>query len=182
MNKTFLKNIKKDLKNIKKIKSSFYFLFYFLISFITIYLLLSKTALYNFINYFFGAVSTKLLNIFYNIPATFYFNSFEKVTYIFVPSIEIPIAIVFLCTGILEFSLIFSAIISSFNIPFKKRIIWVLLASIIVIFFNIFRITFTIFLINVLDIKVADFFHGFLFRLFLILVVVGIYYFFINRS
>jgi exosortase/archaeosortase family protein len=180
MKASFLNKIKKDLKNSKKLKDSFYFLFYFLISFIAVYFFLSKTILYNFINYFFGAISTKLLNLVYSIPATFYFNSVEKITYIFIPSIEFPVAIVFLCTGILEFALIFSAIISSYNVSLKKRFFWIFLSSIIIIIFNIFRITFTIFLINILDLKIADFFHGFLFRLFLILVVIGTYYFFIK--
>jgi len=177
---TFLKRIKKDLKNKSKLKESFYFLIFFLISFFSIYLLLSKTLIYNFINYFYGSLSSALLNIVYSISSSFYYNLTEQITYLVIPSIQLPIAIVFLCTGILEFSLITSAIISTIGFPLRKKIKWVLISSVVVILFNLLRITFTIFIIDSLNLQIADFFHGFLFRLFLIVIVIGTYYFFLR--
>jgi exosortase/archaeosortase family protein len=179
---TFLKQIKKDIKNKRKLKESFYFLFFFIVSFFSIYLLLSKTLIYNFINYFYGSLSSALLNIIYSIPSSFYYNLTEQITYLVIPSIEYPVAIVFLCTGILEFSLIISAIVSTIGVKLRQKIKWVLIASIVVILFNFLRITFTIFIIDSLNLKVADFFHGFLFRLFLIIIVIGTYYLFLKNS
>jgi exosortase/archaeosortase family protein len=182
MFKNYFERLKKDFKNKKKVKDSFYFLFFFLISFISIYLILAKSILYNFINYFYGSTSSKLLNLIYNIPSSFYYDFVEKITYLTIPTIEYPIAIVFLCTGILEFSLIFSAIVATIKVPVRKKIKWVLLASLIVIFFNLLRITFTIFIIYSFNLNLANFFHGFLFRLFLLIIVVGIYYFYLRNS
>jgi len=182
MLKNYLKKVKKDLKNKTKLRDSFYFLIYFLISFISIYLLLSKTKLYSFINYFYGSFSSKLLNIIYNIPSAFFFDFVEKSTFIIIPTLEYPVAIIFLCTGILEFSLIFSSIVSTIGVPVKQKIKWVLASSLIVIVFNLLRITFTIFIIVYLNLEVANFFHGFLFRLFLLIIVIGTYYLFLKNS
>ncbi len=182
MLKNYFRNLKKDFKNKKKVKDSFYFLSYFIISFLIVYLILSKTLIYYFINYFYGSFSSSLLNIFYNIPSTFYYDFIEKATFIIVPTIDYPIAIVFLCTGILEFSLIFSAIVANIGVSVRQKIKWVLISSLVVILFNLLRITFTIFLVDSLSLQVADFFHGFLFRLFLILIVIGTYYLFLRNS
>lgn len=181
MLKNYFKKVKKSFKNKKTLKDSFYFLLYFIISFLIVFLLLSKTLIYYFINYFYGSFSSNLLNLFYNIPSTYYYDFIEKATFIIVPTIQYPIAIVFLCTGILEFSLLFSAIVATIGVSFREKIKWVLLASLIVVFFNLLRITFTIFIIDSLSLEVADFFHGFLFRLFLVVIVIGTYYFFLKN-
>ncbi|NCQ51158.1 exosortase/archaeosortase family protein [archaeon] len=177
---TFFKKIKRDLKTKKKIKESLYFLLFFIISFSLIYLLLSKTLIYNFINYFYGSLSSIILNIFYGINTSFYYDFIEQVTFLIIPSIDYPVAIVFLCTGILEFSLIVSAIVSTIGFSLRKKIKWVLISSFLVIIFNLLRITFTIFIIDYFNLEIADFFHGFLFRLFLVIIVIGTYYFFLK--
>jgi exosortase/archaeosortase family protein len=85
-----------------------------------------------------------------------------------------------LCTGILEFSLIISAIVSTIGFSLRKKIKWVLFSSFLVIIFNLLRITFTIFIIDYFNLEIANFFHGFLFRLFLVFIVIGTYYFFLK--
>jgi exosortase/archaeosortase family protein len=182
MLKNYFKKIKKDLKNKTKVKDSFYFLIYFLISFVSIYLLFSKTIIYSFVNYFYGSFSSKLLNIVFNISSSFYYDFIEKVTFLVLPSLNYPVAIIFLCTGILEFSLIFSSIVATIGVSVRQKTKWVLLASLIVIVFNLLRITFTIFLIVSLNLQIANFFHGFLFKLFLIVIVIGTYYLFLKNS
>ncbi len=182
MSKNYFLKLKRDFKNKRKVRDSFYFLLYFIISFISIYLLLAKSILYNFINYFYGSTSSKLLNLIYNIPSSFYYDFIEQITFLTIPSIDYPIAIVFLCTGILEFSLIFSAIVSTIGVSLRNKVKWVLLSSLVVIVFNLLRITFTIFIINSYNLDLANFFHGFLFRTFLVLIVIGIYYFYLKRS
>lgn len=181
MFKDYFKKVKKDFKNKKKIKDSLTFLLYFFLSFTLIYLFLAKSIFYKYINLFFGLFTSKILNLF-NLSTTYAFDVFNQVTYITVPALEYPVAIVFLCTGILEFGLIFSAIVSTLGVSIKKKVRWVLISFIAVIFFNLLRIVLTVLIIIYFNLSVADFFHGFLFRLSLIVIVIGIYYLFLKNS
>jgi exosortase/archaeosortase family protein len=52
----------------------------------------------------------------------------------------------------------------------------------VVVFFNIFRIVLTILLIVTSSLAIAEFMHGFLFRIFLIIIVIGFYYFWFKYS
>jgi exosortase/archaeosortase family protein len=85
-----------------------------------------------------------------------------------------------MCTGILEFSLLVSAILSTYNISIKQRLKGFLYSLGVVILFNLFRIVITIFIIVNLNLKIANFFHGFLFRIFLVIIVLGTYYFWLR--
>ncbi len=172
----FFKQIKKDLNNKKKVKSSFYFLLFFLVSFIVIYLVLSKTILYVYINYFYGLVSTFLLNVIYSVDASFVFDNILNASIINISSLGYPVIINSLCTGILEFTLLVSAIISSIGVSWRNRLYGVLTAIGVVIIFNSLRITFTTFIITRFNLSIANFLHGFLFRLFLIIIVIGTYW------
>jgi len=110
------------------------------------------------------------------------FDTLNKVSILTVANINYPVVIEFLCTGILEYSLLSAAILASFDVSWKKRIIGVLLSTVVVFIFNLFRITLTIFIIDKLNLSVANFFHGFLFRLFMIIIVVGVYWYWIYKK
>ncbi|MCK9292801.1 MAG: exosortase/archaeosortase family protein [archaeon] len=176
----FLKNLKSDLKNKKKVRSSYNFLLFFLISFSLVYLFLNIPIIYNYINYFFGSLSNFILNSVFGIDSKFYFlinNSIIEVS-----SLSYPIIITNLCTGILEFSILVSAIIATIGVSIKKKLTWVFFSTLIVIVFNIIRISLTSFIIVRFNLSFANFVHGFLFRLFLIIIVLGTYWFFLNSK
>jgi len=137
--------------------------------------------LYDYINYFFGITSNFIINQIFGIVTTFSYNVIDGVSIITVASLDYPIYINFLCTGILEFALLTSAILASTSISLKKRFIGVSLAIAVVIIFNIIRISLTTYLITVLNLSWANFFHGFLFRFFLVIIVLGFYWLWLRK-
>ena len=89
-----------------------------------------------------------------------------------------PSEIVFssLCTGLLELSVLVSAIIASRGIKIKKRIIGVAFATLTVFVFNIMRIYITISFILSQNLNEAEILHNILFKSFLFVVIVGFYF------
>jgi exosortase/archaeosortase family protein len=172
---------KNKTKRFQKLRNGFIFLLLFFVFFIFIYIILSYSFLYNYINYFFGIASNFILQQVFGIVTTFSYNLIDGVSVITIPSIAYPIYINSLCTGILEFALLASAILSTFTISWKKRLIGASIAVGIVILFNIIRISTTVYLITSLNLSWANFFHGFLFRLFLIIIVLGFYWLWLRR-
>jgi exosortase/archaeosortase family protein len=172
---SFFKKFKKDLKNKKEHKKALFFLFLFILVFSLSYLLFAKSPVSGYINYFFGFFSSVLLSVF-GASNSFVFDSLTKTSSILVSNLKEPIVISFLCSGILEFSLLISAILSSVGISLKKRIFGALLAIPVIIFFNLTRIVVTSLIIINDNLSFANFVHGFLFRLFLIIIVIGTYY------
>ncbi len=162
-------------------KKALSFLTYFSGSFIVVYLLLSKTFLYRYINYFFGTISNFFINLL-SINTTFIFDDVFNLSIIVVSAIDYPIFISYLCTGILEFCLLVSAIFATREVIFKKRLLWILFSLLLVVFFNIFRIVLTTLTIVLFSVSLANIFHEILFRLFLIVVVVGFYYLFLKKN
>ena len=181
MAKTFFKQLKKDLKNKEEHKKAFYFLFLF-IAFFTFFYLIFSTLFYTYIIYFYGYVSSVILKLIFNIPNSFIFDNINYLSLITVSNIKEPIIISFLCSGIIEFCLLASAILASKGIDLNKRIIGFLFTIPVVVFFNIFRIVLTILLIVTSSLAIAEFMHGFLFRIFLVIVVIGFYYFWFKYS
>ena len=175
------KNIKKDLFKKKEQKKALYFLLIFLFFFAIIYLLLAETFFYKQINLFFGIASSFLLNLF-GISNLFFYDSVIKSSTVVISSLEYPLIINKLCTGILEFSLLSAAILASKGIPIIKRIIGFLISILVVMFFNIFRISLTGYLIVHLNIFWAEIFHAVLFRLFLVIIVIGTYYLWFKKN
>jgi len=178
---SLLKNLKKDLKDKREYKKALYFLFLFIVFFICFYLVLSEI-LYVYINYFFGYLSSWILENLFRVSNIFIFDSINKFSLIVIPKIKDPIIISFLCTGILEFCLLSSAIFASKGIDLFKRFYGFLIAIPLVIFFNLFRITLTTYIITIANLGLAEFMHGFLFRIFLVIIVVGFYYFWFKNS
>jgi len=176
----FFKSLNKDLGNKKKRKDAFIFLGLFLIFFVLIYFIFSFSFIYSAVNYFFGYFSSLILGLFFQ--SSFYFDAFLKMSIITVSGIDLPITLGRLCTGILEFAILSAAILASKGIAWKRRITGVLLAGAVVAVFNIFRIVTTAIIIKLADIESAEFFHGFLFRLFLVVIVIGTYWLWYKKA
>jgi len=173
---------KNKTRKFQKLRTGFIFLLLFFLFFIFIYVLLGYSFLYNYINYFFGIASNFIINHLFGIITTFSYDVINNLSVITISSIDYPIYIGFLCTGVLEFALLASAILASSNVSWKKRGIGAALAVLVVIVFNLIRISFTVYLITVLNLPWATFFHSFLFRLFLVIIVLGFYWFWLRRN
>jgi exosortase/archaeosortase family protein len=114
------------------------------------------------------------------VPTTFIFDKIYNLSIIVISNLDYPIFISQLCTGILEFCLLVSAIFATKEVILKKRIIWMLWSILLVVVFNIIRIVVTILFIVFFSVSLANIFHSFLFRLFLVIIVVGFYYLFLK--
>jgi len=172
----------KKKKNKSILIKGFIFLGLFLLYFLFIYIILNLSFLYSYINYFFGITSNFVINYIFLISSSFSFDSFSSTSVITITSISYPIYINSLCTGLLELSILASAILATTFISWKKRLIWIFVSLGVVIVFNIIRISFTTFLITKLNLETASFFHGFLFRFFMVLIIIGVYYLFLRKS
>ena len=178
---SFFKKFKKDIKDKKEYRKALFFLFLFILFFSLFYLFLGKTPIADYINYFFGFLTSAVLS-FLGISNSFIFDSTAKISIILVSKLSEPITLGFLCTGILEFCLLASAIAASAGIAIKKRVYGVLLAIPVIIVFNITRIVLTSLIIINGNLSFANFVHGFLFRIFLIIIVIGTYYFWFKAN
>ena len=102
----------------------------------------------------------------------------EPVAINFAGGLEIIIS--YLCTGMLEALLLIAAILASFGIDLRKRIMGAVAAFIAVFIFNIARILITIALIMNFDLRIAEISHDLLFRISLLIAIAGFYYFWQN--
>jgi len=72
-----------------------------------------------------------------------------------------------LCTGVLEIIILISAILSSFGINSKEKLIGIVLAIIIGVIFNILRIILTIHIVLTQNLQIVEFAHDILFKVIL---------------
>jgi len=76
------------------------------------------------------------------------------------------IEISYLCTGLLESTIITSAILASFGISIRKRVVGILAGIFFVNFLNVLRIALTVHaIVTSQNVAYIDFIHNFLFRL-----------------
>lgn len=87
----------------------------------------------------------------------------------------ISILISELCTGMLETILLFSAVISSFGIPARKRIFGAIGALVFGFAFNQLRIFVSIMQLLHESVQVAELTHDLMFRISIIIVIAGYY-------
>ena len=90
---------------------------------------------------------------------------------------SVPVGISYLCTGLLEMTVVWGAILASFGIPLRKRIIGAVAGAVVIAVFNIARIAASILIISFFGLDAGNFSHDLLFRVFLFLTVAGFYYF-----
>lgn len=81
-----------------------------------------------------------------------------------------------LCTGLLETLLVFSAVVASFGISWKKRALGAVAAIFAIYVFNIVRIAASVMQILSTPIEFADLTHNLLFRASLFAVIAGYYF------
>ncbi|MFH1696290.1 MAG: exosortase/archaeosortase family protein [Candidatus Diapherotrites archaeon] len=94
---------------------------------------------------------------------------------IFLQGAELPISISYLCTGLLELVVIVSAVLASFGIEPRKRIIGAVLAAFVTVLFNLVRISASMLLVVFFGLGIAELGHEILFRAFLFLTIAGYY-------
>ena len=82
----------------------------------------------------------------------------------------------YLCTGLLELTVLVSAMIASFGISRRKRAIGIIAGIAIGITFNAMRIVLTVLALLYAEAKTAELAHDLLFRLSIIFVIAGIYW------
>jgi exosortase/archaeosortase family protein len=88
---------------------------------------------------------------------------------------EKKIIISWLCTGILEIIILISAILSSFGINWRKKILGVGIAILTGIIFNLIRIWVTINIVFTQNVEVIELAHDFLFKIILFIYITGFY-------
>lgn len=87
-----------------------------------------------------------------------------------------PLGFSYLCTGLLELILVWSAVLSSFGIEAKKRLIGAIVGTAALVVFNFFRIISSILVIAWFGLEAGNFSHDLLFRMFLFVTIAGFYY------
>lgn len=152
---------------------------FFVLGFIIIYLLLT-TIVYPFemeAKIFTGIISESLVGL-QGVETTFLgLVEFElEEAYAFtINHTNQLIVISWLCTGILEIIILVSAILASFGISLKKKLIGIVFAIISGIIFNFIRIWITLNIIMLQDAQVFEIAHDLLFRLTLLVYVIIVY-------
>ncbi len=86
-----------------------------------------------------------------------------------------PVAIGYLCTGLLEALVLTAAILASFGLPWRARVKGALGGIIASIIFNIVRIDLTLVAVRALGLELGELTHDLFFRLALFLTVAGYY-------
>ena len=95
-------------------------------------------------------------------------------------ALSVPVGISYLCTGILELSLVWSAVIASAGVGAGKRAAGVAAGTAVLVFFNFLRIISSILIILFFGFDAGNFSHDALFRVFLFATIAGFYYFWLN--
>jgi len=126
--------------------------------------------------YFYAFFSLEFLKI---IGFIGYLGNGEPIQ-IFLENFPGVIEISFLCTGLLELWIVWSAVLASFGIELRKRILGIVAATIFLIGFNFFRILATILIIAWFNLEAGDLAHGILFKVFLFFSIAGFYYYWFN--
>lgn len=147
------------------------FLFYISVSFILL-------------NTFVSVVPLQFFEMLFALPTNFFLQAigFETVlqqgepVLIFLQGIDFPIALTYLCTGLLEWIVLISAIVSSGEVNSKKRMSGVLWGTLFIFGFNLFRIIASILAIVFFGLSFAEFSHDVFFRVFLFASIAGFYY------
>jgi exosortase/archaeosortase family protein len=85
------------------------------------------------------------------------------------------IFIAWLCTGILEIIILISAILASFGIKQKEKLVGVILAIIVGVIFNILRIIITIHIVLTQNLQIVEFAHDILFKVILFVYITVFY-------
>jgi exosortase/archaeosortase family protein len=95
---------------------------------------------------------------------------------------DLPFAFGYLCTGLLELALIWSAVLSTTEVGFKKRLFGLVAATFTLVVFNLARIVSSIIIIKYFGLDVGNFSHDLLFKVFLFATIAGFYYVWLKNA
>ncbi len=153
------------------------FLFFLAVSFIALNVFVSLFPL-EFFEIIFAVPTAFFLGLF-GLQAQLVFGEPVK---ILVEGLDLPVAITYLCTGLLEWIVLCSAIAATTEVNAKKRLAGIAAGTFGIFAFNLFRINFSILAIIFLGQSVAGFSHDVFFRVFLFFSVAGFYYVWLKQA
>ncbi len=145
--------------------------------------LLGLVVAFLILNFLISLVQVQFIEYFYASAALFLLNSagmggeiiFQEPVLILLHNYDNSIGITYLCTGLFELIILVSAIIASFGIQLRKRLIGAAGAVVVTALFNIVRIFLSIYIIILFGLQIGELSHDLLFRIFLFLVIAGYY-------
>ncbi|PIN85357.1 MAG: hypothetical protein COV47_02590 [Candidatus Diapherotrites archaeon CG11_big_fil_rev_8_21_14_0_20_37_9] len=122
--------------------------------------------------FFYATASFEILKIFGHTG----YVIFGKPVLVYLDAFTVPLGFTYLCTGILEMVLVWSAVLASHGIEIKKRIIGICTGTIALVAFNVFRIVASVQALYWFGLDAGNFSHDLFFRIFLFVTVAGFYY------
>jgi len=102
---------------------------------------------------------------------------FQEPILVHLSGIALPLGFSYLCTGLLEMSLVWSAVLSSFGIDLRKRLVGLGIGTLVLVGFNLVRIIVSVLIIAWFGLNAGNFSHDLLFRVFLFVTIAGFYYY-----
>lgn len=146
--------------------------------------MLSIAALFLFFSFLFSLLPLEWFEGFYAYGTQLILGIFGFYGYVvmqepallYLEAFRVPIGISYLCTGLLELSIVWAAVISSFGVGMRKRAMGVAAGTLTLVAFNFLRIIASILVIYYFGLDAGNFSHDLLFRLFLFLTIALFYY------
>ncbi len=103
--------------------------------------------------------------------------SFKDPVLVKLDAFAVPVGISYLCTGLLELTIVWAAVLASAGIDLGKRAAGIVAGTIAIVLFNFARIISSILIIRFFGLDAGIFSHDLLFRVFLFVTIAGFYYF-----
>lgn len=101
---------------------------------------------------------------------------------VYLNSFTVPLGFTYLCTGLLEMALVWSAVLASFGIELRKRVTGAIVGTFVLVVFNFVRIISSILIMSTLGLDAGNFSHDLLFRVFLFVTIAGYYWVWFNLA
>lgn len=142
------------------------------------------------LNSFASIIPLEFFEMLFAIPANFFLQAIGLETalqagepvMIFVEGFEFPIAFTYLCTGLLEWVVLTSAVLASTEVDKKARVKGFFAGTVFIFGFNLFRIVASILAIIFFGLSFAVFSHDVFFRVFLFASIAGFYYVWLKKA
>ena len=168
-----IKNLKKEAKDKKSLSNLVTFAFLFILSFgLFLFLLLPALEPLWEWNGVFSAGSASLLLSFTGIESSVSGNIITMA----VGEAVVDFQISQICSGDVEIALLFGLMLASFDIGFWKRVLGWVAGSIIIVIINPLRIALTLWLTSTMGMENGEFIHSVVFRFFLFVLLIAIYF------
>ncbi len=147
--------------------------------------ILAIAALFLFFSFIFSLIPLEWFEHFYAAGTLFILRFFgfggeitlQEPVLLHLRGFALPLGFSYLCTGLLELALVWSAVLASFGVGLRKRIIGAAAGTLVLVAFNFVRIVSSVLIISAFGLDVGNFAHDLFFRAFLFVTVAGFYYF-----